>query len=144
MPRQCRTAQFTLFWPFCLKGLMIVPISHEIEISSTLYLDFGDCTYSFQFCGALFWLNEKSNESTQAKFNLCCKNGKIELPLLKETPSILDNLLNYYGGSKSTYYRKNICTFNLMLAFTSFGANIETTTTDSHGRQIHHLLGSLL
>ena len=77
-------------------------------ISNTLYLDLGDCIHTCQYCGAFFWFNERSNENTPPRFNLCCQNGKISLPLLRETPPMLDNLLNYNGGYESTYYRKNI------------------------------------
>ena len=125
--------------------------SYGMLLTNTLYLDLGDCTYKCQYCGAFFWFNERCNESKPLKYNLCCKNGKIKLPLLKETPAVLNNLLSYYGGPESTYYRKNIRIFNSMLAFTSFGANIDSSTSDSNGPhifkisgQVHHLLGSLL
>ena len=49
------------------------------------------------------------------------------------------------------YFRKNIRTFNSMFAFTSFRANIDSTTKNSHcphifkiSKQIHQLMGSLL
>ena len=70
----------------------------QTQMINTLYMDLGDCIYNCQYCGVFFWFNEKSHESTKPKFNLCCKNGKIKLPLLKEAPPILNNLLNYNGG----------------------------------------------
>ena len=90
-------------------------------------------------------------EAKKPKFTLCCKNGKIKLPLPKQIPHVLDKLLDYYGGPEIKYYRKNIRKFNSMFAFTSFGANIDSSTSDSHGShifkisgQVHHLIGYLL
>ena len=80
-----------------------------------------------------------------------CQTGKIKLPLLKENPPILDYLLNSDGGHESLYYKKNIRKLNSMLAFTSFGADIDSNIHTLHGPyvfkisgQVHHLLGSLL
>ena len=96
-------------------------------------------------------MNETRENKNPPKYFLCCGDGKIKLPTILETPEVLNSLLNYNGGSLSTFFRKNIRTFNSMFAFTSFGANIELSTKDSHGPyvfkisgQIHHLMGSLL
>ena len=105
---------------------------YATTLSNKFYIYLGDYTYTCQCCGALFWFNERSKESTLPKFNLCCINRKIKIPLLKETSTILNNLLNYNGGRESTFYRKNIRTLNSMLAFTSYGANIDSSTSDSH------------
>ena len=73
------------------------------------------------------------------------------IPLTKKTPTILDELLNYYGGPLSANFRKNIRVYNSMFAFTSFGANIQSDINKSSGPyifkisgQVHHLIGSLL
>ena len=115
---------------------------------NTSYLDLVDCKYCCQYCDALFWLNERSNHSSPPKYTLCCQKGKIKLPLLKESPPILNTLLNCYAGPESVYYKKNIRTLNSMLAFTSFGANIDSNINTLHGPyvfkisgQVHHLLG---
>ena len=71
--------------------------------------------------------------------------------LRKKTPSILDELLDYYGGPLSANFRKkNIRIYNYMFAFTSFGVNIQSDINNSSGSyifkingQIHHLIGSL-
>ena len=115
------------------KMSIICNMQRDTLFSNPLYLDIGDCIYTCQYCDAFFWFNEISNETN------------IEMPFL------LDNLLNYHGGSESTYYRTNIRTFNSMLAFTLFRANIDTSARDSHdphifkiNGQVHYLLGSLL
>ena len=96
-------------------------------------------------------MNERYKNKNPPEFFLCCKEGKVQLSLLQETHETLKNLLNYYGRFLSTFFYKHIRTFNSMFAFTSFGANIESSTSDSHGPhifkisgQIHHLMGSLL
>ena len=116
-----------------------------------MYIDLGDWSYTYDYCDALFWFNEKRQNMKPLKFFLCCRDGKVKLPIIQKTPKILNSLLDYNGGALSTFFRKNIRTFNSMFAFTSFGANIESTTIDSHGPyifkisgQVHHLMGSLL
>ena len=50
-------------------------------------------------------MNKLKTQIHQKKF-LCCQNGKVNIPLNKKTPPILDHLLNYYGGSLSANFRK--------------------------------------
>ena len=116
-----------------------------------MYIDLGDCSYTCQHCGALFWFNKQIKNSNPPTFNLCCKNGRIKLPLLRQIPIVLDELLNYHGGPISRHFQINIRTYNSMFAFTSIGANIETNTINFDGPyifkisgQVHHLIGSLL
>ena len=97
----------TNFTRYSVNRISLISNMQRQTFPNIFYLDPGDCTYICQYCGAFFFLlNERSNESTVLKFSLCCKNGKIKLPISKETPPILENLLNYYGGPESTYYRK--------------------------------------
>ena len=64
--------------------IMQKELSYDKSLLNTLYLDFGDCAQSCQYCGALFWFHERCNESTPLKYNLCSKKGKIKLPILKK------------------------------------------------------------
>ena len=68
---------------------MICNLQIQTQMTNTLYIDLGDCTYNCQYCGAFFWFNEKF-ESIKSKFNLCYKNGKIKLPLLKRSSSYIE------------------------------------------------------
>ena len=79
-------------------------------------MELEDCAYACEYCGALFWFNEKSQSSRSSKYILCYQEGIVKLLLSKETPHIVDNLLNYYGGPESTHHRKNIRALNSMLA----------------------------
>ncbi|PWA59790.1 hypothetical protein CTI12_AA388220 [Artemisia annua] len=60
---------------------------------SSLYIDIGDCNWSCEHCGAVFWYGErlKSSTLTRTRFTRCCGQGKVRLPHEKE-PRIL---LNY-------------------------------------------------
>ena len=81
-----------------------------------------------------------------------CQNGKINIPLTKKTPPILDQLLDYYGGPLSSNFRKKkMRIYNLMFSFTSFGVNIQSDINNSTAPyifkingQIQHLIGSLV
>ena len=49
-----------------------------------------------EYCGALFWYNErvgKHDNANNPKFLLCCRGGQVEIPKLKQAPKILDDLL---------------------------------------------------
>ena len=114
-------------------------------------IDFRDCCCTCEYCGAFFLLQEQHKTKNPPKFFLCCKGGTIQLPLVQETHKTLNILLNCRGEPLSTFFQKYIRTVNSMFSFTSFGANIDSSTSDSHGPyvfkisgQIHHLMGSLL
>ena len=116
-----------------------------------MYINLEDCSCTCEYCGALFWLNERYRNKNTPKFFLCYKNGEIQLPLIQQSPEALNTLLNYHGGPLSTFFRKNIWTFNLMFAFTSFRVNINSSAKNSHGLhifkisgQIYHLMEYLL
>ena len=84
------------------------------------YMDIGDCSYICQYCGAHFWFDERRNDKKPQVFFSCCQGWKVKLPLIQQTPEILNSLLDYNGGPLSKFFRKNIRAFNSMFAFTSF------------------------
>ncbi|XP_048498345.1 uncharacterized protein LOC125496795 [Beta vulgaris subsp. vulgaris] len=117
------------------------------------YSDLGDPTCVCEFCGAQMWFGErvnKRNKSGRPKFGMCCMQGKVQLPLLKRPPQLLEDLLKK-RHSRSAHFLDNIRGYNMMYSFTSMGGRIIAPTT--HGRgpytykiggQNHHLIGSLL
>lgn len=93
---------------------------------------------------------EKKRNSKNPKFSLCCMQGKVELPLLKEPPSPLNEFLKN-DDAQSRIVQENIRCLNGMLSFTSMGGKIDSTV--NHGRgpyvfklagQNYHQIGSLL
>ncbi|KAL6581257.1 hypothetical protein OROMI_007180 [Orobanche minor] len=116
------------------------------------YEDMGDPTYACGFYGALMWFDErlKISSLSSPEFGLCCSRGKIQLPLLKQPPRLLRDLLQN-RHIKSRNYIDNIRAYNMMYAFTSMGGIQDKTVNNGHGPYTYrlggnnyHLLGSLL
>lgn len=64
-----------------------------------------------KYCSALKWNREPPG--------LCCSNGKIRLPLIKEPPEPLRSLLNGKTSESKTFLQ-NIRTYNSLFTMTSF------------------------
>nr|XP_029145224.1 uncharacterized protein LOC114924536 [Arachis hypogaea] len=65
------------------------------EQASKEYLHMGDAMYICEHCFALFWYDERINKSyntDQPKFTMCCKGGQVQLPHLPEAPKVLYEL----------------------------------------------------
>ncbi|KAL6556804.1 hypothetical protein OROHE_006680 [Orobanche hederae] len=117
------------------------------------YLDLGDPIYNCEYCGAYMWYEERSEKSKNPlypKFSHCCSEGKIQLPLLKEPPLLLQNLLNGVDP-RSTNYINNIRAYNMMFSFTSMGGKVDTSVNKGRGPYVfkiqganYHRIGSLL
>ncbi|XP_072074046.1 uncharacterized protein [Arachis hypogaea] len=109
--------------------------------------------YECEHCNALYWYAERSNKSyntTEPKFTLCCKGGKIQLPQLQQAPRVLYDLL-YNNTPKSKHFRDNIRAYNSMFQFTSIGAKIDRGISQARGPptfilcgENYHLMGSLI
>lgn len=115
--------------------------------------NFGKPTYICQHCNALLWYEERLNSNkstTNPSFGMCCKQGKIKLPPLKEPPQYLKRLLTG-EGKDSTNFRENIRSYNSMFAFTSMGGIVDKEINMGkgpyvfrlHGQNYHHI-GTLL
>ncbi|KAL6524779.1 hypothetical protein OROMI_030372 [Orobanche minor] len=124
---------------------------HEYPRGYT-YQDMGDPKYACGFCGALMWFDERLKKSplSSLEFGLCCGRAKIQLPLLKQPPRLLRDLLQN-RHIKSRNYIENIRAYNMMYAFTSMGGIQDKIVNNGHGTYTYrlggnnyHLLGSLL
>lgn len=117
---------------------------------------YGGPDYQCNHCGALFWYQERvvSQSSHRAKriaYNLCCRGGKISLPVHRPFPPILQSLIRFDGGACSSSFMRLIRQYNSLFAFTSLGANIDRSINTGHGPYVfringvvHHRIGSLL
>ncbi|KAL6546679.1 hypothetical protein OROMI_022400 [Orobanche minor] len=124
-----------------------------ITLSNDEYLDLGDPIYNCEYCGAYMWYEERSEKSKNPlypKFSQCCSKGKIQLPLLKEPPLLLRNLLNGVDP-RSKNYINNIRAYNMMFSFTSMGGKVDTSVNKGRGPYVfkiqganYHRIGSLL
>ncbi|CAF2084612.1 unnamed protein product, partial [Brassica napus] len=122
------------------------------KLNTTQYLDEGDPTYICNYCGAKMWYGErieKRNKTKKPKFSLCCGQGQVQLPLLKESPEILKRLL--HGDDEiSKYFRENIRQLNMVFSFTSLGGKVDKCLPQGRGPKMfqlqgenYHLMGSL-
>jgi hypothetical protein len=94
---------------------------------------------------------EKSRNTSIPKFQLCCGNGKVQLPLLEQPPQLLQDLLFQNQTKASKNYQANARTYNAMFSFTSPGMNLDQTTNKGGGPptlrlqgQVCHRIGSML
>ena len=115
--------------------------------------NFGRPTYKCQYCKALLWCEERLNSNkgtTTPSFGICCKQGKIDLPPLREPPPYLRNLLRS-EGQDSVNFKENIRSYNSMFSFTSMGGVVDKEINTRkgpyvfrlHGQNYHHI-GTLL
>jgi hypothetical protein len=119
-------------------------------------------------CGALHFKDEHVGSSTIAnpKFGICCSNGKVELPYMRDPPFLLQRLLGSYQDlpphhqtpvtiaqrQQGVSFREQIRKYNLAMAFASLGVNINHRVTGAAGGpysfrihgQLHHRIGALL
>ena len=84
-------------------------------------------------------------------FMLCCREGRVDLPLLKQAPDFLNALLDYGGGRRASKFHENIRAYNSMFAFTSIRARIDNEINHRSrpyvfwiNEQNHHRMGLLL
>jgi hypothetical protein len=94
---------------------------------------------------------QKSKNTSNPKFQLCCAAGKVQLPQLEQPPQLLQNLLSQNQGTQSKNYQANARTYNAMFSFTSPGMNMDDQTMKGRGPpilrmqgQTCHRIGSML
>ena len=77
--------------------------------------------------------------------------GRLQIPLMRETPHLLKYLLGAESGQKGLKFRRNIRAYNSMFAFTSMGGRVDTSINKSKGLYVfwmsdqnYHHIGLLL
>ncbi|CAN1173376.1 hypothetical protein LINPERHAP2_LOCUS30637 [Linum perenne] len=126
----------------------------RVHLLHTDILDLGLPHLECKYCGGFFWEQEalyRGGRKTHPIYTLCCREGKVELPLLEETPSLLDSLLSPNGDELSRHYRKHIRSYNAAFSWTSFGAKFNPHLLNSRGPyslvlcgENYHYMGSIL
>ena len=119
---------------------------------STAYIDEGDATFTCTYCGAIMWFGERLNrrlKTRNPKFALCCMQGQVQLPLLKQPPEVLQNLLNR-DDKLSKHFQRNTRAYNMVFSFTSLGGKVDRAVRKGKGPNMlvlqgenYHLIGSL-
>ncbi len=104
----------------------------------------GEMTTVCGKCDALHFLEECVASSSRANlhFTLCCAQGKVMLPPLAPPPVPLRRLLTG-NEADAKDFRQRIRSYNNALAFTSMGANLDTSVAQL-GTYTYHRMGSLL
>ncbi|XP_033145226.1 uncharacterized protein LOC103853396 [Brassica rapa] len=98
------------------------------------------------------WYGERLNKRRNAKiptFSLCCMQGQVQLPMLKEPPSVLKKLMEG-DDSESKHFQKNMRPYNMIFSFTSLGGKVERSVQKGKGPPMlvlqgenYHLMGIL-
>lgn len=82
------------------------------------------------------WYGErmsKSRNTTLPKFQHCCHEGKVKLPLIGDPPVIIRKLLFDSASTHAKNYQANTRTYNAMFSFTSPGMKFDTKFTKGGG-----------
>ena len=103
-------------------------------------IDLGRMSVICKYCHALRWSNERQS--------ICCLNGKVNIPIIKDPPEPLVSLLNE-NSKHAKDFRKNIRKYNSAFQMTSFGCYRRITEknffpTFKVQGQVYHYIGSLL
>ena len=107
--------------------------------------------YECKDCGALLWFDEKLKSSPlkNPEFSVCCSRGKVKLPLLKDPPHLLHDLL-HGTHDRCRNFQEHIRAYNMMYAFTSMGGKQDHSVNQGKGTytyrlggQNYHLIGDL-
>ncbi|XP_058784726.1 uncharacterized protein LOC131659570 [Vicia villosa] len=116
--------------------------------------DIGDPVFECPKCCAKMWYLERKNKYRQSlnpKFTMCCGDGKVQIPLLREPPEILQKLLFDQTSPESKKIQQQIRLFNMMFAFTSPGAKMDNRFNNGRSPpnyriqgQSCHRIGSML
>ncbi|XP_019199897.1 PREDICTED: uncharacterized protein LOC109193510 [Ipomoea nil] len=131
----------------------IEPFTPSTVVTNYHYFDLGDAAHSCNYCGALFWWKECSNQNvsrTLPKYTKCCYEGKIQLPRMKDPPRVLESL--YFDDTeRSRHFLDNIRRYNNMFCFTSLGGKVDRSLNTGNvppvfkiSGQNYHLIGSLV
>ncbi|KAI5386607.1 hypothetical protein KIW84_072948 [Lathyrus oleraceus] len=113
-----------------------------------------DPIWECQYCLACMWYGErmsKSRNTMSPKFQCCCHDGKVKLPLIGDPPAILQKLLFDPASTDAKNYQANTRTYNVMFSFISPGMKFDTKfikgggspTLRLHG-QTFHRIGTML
>jgi hypothetical protein len=111
----------------------------------------GEMTTMCGKCDALHFLEEcvASSLCANPQFTPCCAQGKVTLPSLAPPPEPLRWLLTS-NEVDAKDFRQHIRSYNNALAFTSMGANLDTSVAQLDNYtyrlrgELYHRMGSLL
>lgn len=104
-------------------------------------------------CGAVLWFHERIKKGSTIStplFSICCRKGKVQLPLYQACPQYLMNLVRYNSDQRGRKFRENIRAYNSIFSFTSKGGHVDSSINGQSAYifringQNYHRVGSLL
>ncbi|XP_074356462.1 uncharacterized protein LOC141696181 [Apium graveolens] len=105
------------------------------QVESKKILNIGRQEEICGFCTAHIWAAEFTGRhvGTGPKgYSICCGKGKVQLPLLRETPPELNYLIGANETRSSVYFSKSRV-YNNIFAFCSFGGNVDHSVNNGKG-----------
>lgn len=100
------------------------------------------------------WYQERKNKSrnsAQPKYNMCCSNGNVQIPFLPQPPPLLQHLMFDHSATESKKFQDNIRLYNSMFAFSSPGFKVDKGIKAGKGPptiriqgQACHRIGSMI
>ncbi|XP_074329701.1 uncharacterized protein LOC141667201 isoform X2 [Apium graveolens] len=130
-----------------------IAVKKRMFPGSNSILDLGNQDQTCGCCGAMVWAAEFTGRhvgNAPKGYSICCGKGKVQLPLLRETPPELLSLLTSNGKLSRHFFSKSRV-YNNMFAFCSFGGMIDDSVNKGKGPyifrvsgQTYHNFGSLI
>ncbi|KAJ1253831.1 hypothetical protein BS78_K174200 [Paspalum vaginatum] len=123
-------------------------LDQKSTMQGTIYspLDLGPPSHTCQYCGALFWYEERVRRdrgTSSPVYTKCYKEGSVVLPPYRPPPEPLLGLLTGVNRSLSAHFFENIRNYNSMFAFTSMGVRIIDSVNDGRGPYVFNVSGQL-
>nr|KAJ0221353.1 hypothetical protein LSAT_V11C200065880 [Lactuca sativa] len=105
-----------------------------------VYYDCGNCSCICEFCGVIFWYNERVlylSRADNQRYTKCCKSDTIVLPPPLSPPVVLSQLF------EDGHFLHNIRAYNSMFSMTSFGAKVDDEINNGRGPYVFKISGQI-
>ncbi|CAN7011775.1 unnamed protein product, partial [Brassica oleracea var. botrytis] len=92
----------------------------DYNVDDQAYIDEGDPSYTCGYCNVIMWYGERLNKRKNSRnptFTLCCGQGQVQLPLLKDPPTVLKRLMEG-DDAQSKHFQRNMRPYNMVFSFT--------------------------
>lgn len=122
-----RLVAFLIFPDSLLYANIIYFTWYYAAVESNLILDLGRQDQTCGCCVAKVWAAEFTGRhvgNAPEGYSICCGKGKVQLPLLRETPPELLAILTSNNRQSRIFFNKGRVYSN-MFAFCSFGGTID-------------------
>jgi hypothetical protein len=117
---------------------------HAATSRTVELLDLSAMDVLCDYCNARHWNDERvpSSRPDDPKFEACCKQGDIVLPLFRQPPDFLRDLLQDQTPS-AQHFRQQLRPYNAALSFTSLNCTVTDRTAGSGSVNYFQIHGEL-